>query len=194
MNIFVLDTNPEKAARFHNDRHVIKMILETCQLLATAHHVLDGALVIGAPLRPTHVDHPCALWARATLANYQWLHTLGGALLAEFAARYGHAHSYAATMHPALATPPLALPAGALGPWPLCMPTLYRGAASHGSGAQAVCAYRAYYRGAKQHLASWRAPATEPEWWAKPPCVLCGRASDNGHATCDECVAQGKLQ
>jgi len=40
MNIFILHWNPRKAARWHLDKHVVKMILETAQLLYTAHWVL----------------------------------------------------------------------------------------------------------------------------------------------------------
>jgi hypothetical protein len=42
MNIFVLDTNPAKAAKYHNNKHCVKMILETAQLLSTAHRIIDG--------------------------------------------------------------------------------------------------------------------------------------------------------
>lgn len=46
MNIFYLDNDPLKCAQMHNDKHCIKMILEYCQLLSTAHRVLDGHNVI----------------------------------------------------------------------------------------------------------------------------------------------------
>ena len=46
MNIFVLDDQPEIAAQMMCDKHVVKMILESCQLMSTAHHVLDGDVVI----------------------------------------------------------------------------------------------------------------------------------------------------
>ncbi len=42
MNIFVLDRNPEIAASYHCDRHVVKMIVEYAQLLSTAHRLIDG--------------------------------------------------------------------------------------------------------------------------------------------------------
>ena len=44
MNIFYLDKNPKICAMYHNDKHVVKMILEYAQLLSTAHRVLDGTL------------------------------------------------------------------------------------------------------------------------------------------------------
>ena len=65
MNIFYVDENPELAARYHGDKHVVKMVLETAQLLSTAHHVLDGdenqfcqkASDRGL-YRPSHANHP----------------------------------------------------------------------------------------------------------------------------------------
>lgn len=42
MNIFILDRDPLRCAQFHCDDHVNKMILESCQMLSTAWHVLDG--------------------------------------------------------------------------------------------------------------------------------------------------------
>lgn len=41
MNIFLLDRNPVKAAQAHGDKHVVKMLLEACQLLYTAHWVIE---------------------------------------------------------------------------------------------------------------------------------------------------------
>ena len=42
MNIFYLSHDVDECARFHVDKHVVKMILESAQLLSTAHRVLDG--------------------------------------------------------------------------------------------------------------------------------------------------------
>ena len=40
MNIFILDYNPTNCARMHADKHVVKMVLETAQILSTALHSL----------------------------------------------------------------------------------------------------------------------------------------------------------
>jgi hypothetical protein len=118
MNIFVLHPNPRKAARWHCDSHVVKMLLELCQLLYTAHWSLavpstaatfsavelsrhQKALVIpdslstapGGGYRPVHIHHPCALWTRRTLGNYLWLCSLAWELAREFRHRFGHEHS-----------------------------------------------------------------------------------------------------
>ena len=41
MNIFFLDENPTLSAQYHVDKHVVKMILETAQLLCSVHHVTE---------------------------------------------------------------------------------------------------------------------------------------------------------
>jgi len=115
MNIFVLDKDPRAAAMQHNDKHVVKMILEGAQLLSTAHRLLDGTERIdkryvngSMPARfrnvkvwdlpdhrdkilyqATHRNHPCAVWVRESRANYQWLVDLTWALCDEYYHRYG---------------------------------------------------------------------------------------------------------
>ncbi len=163
MNIFVLDEDPVLAAEYHNDRHVCKMILETAQLLCTAHVQTDGERTaqrrIGdVILRPTHVNHPCARWARECKLNYEWLWRLGCALLDEYAARYGRDHNFEPLFSRLRQTPMLIEHLSVRTPWPQCMPPQYQ-------GPDAVQAYRRYYVAEKRHLASWRPPATIPDWW-----------------------------
>lgn len=57
MNIFYLSRDPVLCAEMHCDKHVVKMILETAQLLSTAHWELGST----APYKPTHKNHPLAL-------------------------------------------------------------------------------------------------------------------------------------
>ena len=71
MNIFYLDRDPHEAARLQCDKHVVKMILETAQLLSTAHNELDGGQIA---YKTTHKNHPSAVWARKSLDNYLWLY------------------------------------------------------------------------------------------------------------------------
>ena len=164
MNIFALDIDPVKAAEYHCDRHVVKMILEYSQLLSTAHYMLDGAPLAKArvPLRPTHTHHPCAVWARHSDRNYQWLHQLLVAVHDQFQARYGHEHSYHQLHHIGrLAVLPFNITMGSLTPFPQCMPEQYK-------GFDHVKAYRAYYMGDKHAFATWRDPAPVPYWWKLP--------------------------
>jgi hypothetical protein len=91
MNIFYLDDNPRKCAELMTDKHVVKMILETAQLMSTAHHVLDGDnLIVNRDFiyKKTHVNHPSALWVRENIANYLWARDHLHALLDEYAKRY----------------------------------------------------------------------------------------------------------
>ena len=88
MNIFVLHPMPDIAARMQCDRHVVKMTLETAQMLSTAINELGGQ----APYKSAHVNHPCSVWARETLSNFEWLWEHGINLAQEYTARYGKVH------------------------------------------------------------------------------------------------------
>tara|TARA_B100000925_G_scaffold291762_1_gene281257 strand:- start:908 stop:1393 length:486 start_codon:yes stop_codon:yes gene_type:complete len=90
MNIFVLDQDPRVCARYHNDKHVVKMILETAQLLCGVHHVTESNLDV--PYGLSHKNHPCSIWARKCLENYIWLCELGMELSTEYTHRYGRRH------------------------------------------------------------------------------------------------------
>jgi hypothetical protein len=92
MNIFVLDKNPYVAAQLHNDKHVVKMILETAQMLCSVHHMInidDEKYRESIPYKLAHKNHPCSVWARECLENYNWLCDLGIALGKEYRHRYG---------------------------------------------------------------------------------------------------------
>ena len=89
MNIFVLDKDPEKCAKMHCDRHVVKMILETAQLMCTAHHIKPNiSMLYKIPYKKTHTNHPCAKWVRDSLSNYKWLYRLAYHLNEEYKHRY----------------------------------------------------------------------------------------------------------
>lgn len=159
MNIFVLDTDPALAAEAQCDKHIVKMPLETAQLLCTA-AALNGAL---APrYRPTHAKHPCTLWAAASRRNYDWLIAHGVALANEYRRRYGRTHASEAVILDAVRYFPL-LPDTERTPFAQAMPDQYR-------AADAVVAYRAYYLGAKQAFATWRSPSAPPAWWMREAC------------------------
>lgn len=85
MNIFVTDANPVKCAEYLDDKRVIKMCTESVQLLCTA---LSEFGVTDTPVKPTHRNHPCAVWVRSSRQNYLWLlrHTV--ALMHEKRKRY----------------------------------------------------------------------------------------------------------
>ena len=96
MNIFFLDSDPYKSAKYQCDKHVIKMTLETAQLLSTAHRLNpydDGKDTLPDFIyKPTHKNHPCAIWAREFCSNYSWLSLHGLYLAEEYERRYGKRH------------------------------------------------------------------------------------------------------
>jgi hypothetical protein len=164
MNIFVLDEHPELAARYHTDRHVSKQILETAQMLCTAHVLLDGDPIAqntlnGMVLRlPTHTHHPCAVWARTAGLNYDWLHQLGEALLYEYAQRFGKEHGFVPLFNE-LRKKPLTIEYLAMRtPWVQHIPEIYK-------SKDAVESYRQFYYHEKRNLAVWSPPSSTPWWW-----------------------------
>ena len=88
MNIFALDQNPRKCAEYHNDKHVVKMILETAQLLCGTHWIEGNQ----APYKLSHKNHPSAIWTRECIENYSWLCELGIELSKEYTHRYNKKH------------------------------------------------------------------------------------------------------
>lgn len=84
MNIFILDTNIEKCARYHCDQHVVKMILESVQMLCTALNKKG----FDTPYKSTHIKHPCVLWVEESYENFLWLQRLAVALNDEYRYRY----------------------------------------------------------------------------------------------------------
>ena len=100
MNIFAVDRDPARAARQLPDRHVTKMILETCQMLSIVYspHYWDVGEVMkvdGTPFKTqkgAFKNHPCTIWAADKEENCAWLIHHGCALADEFYERYGKQH------------------------------------------------------------------------------------------------------
>jgi hypothetical protein len=180
MNIFVLDKNPVTAARLHNDKHCIKLILESAQMLSTAHRVLDGVLYTDITannrrikrwrhpdaererllLKATHVNHPCNVWIRSHPDHYQWLFCLFAELTEEYTRRYGKNHTYSLKHHPSfyytlkcVPTKLYGITASTTAP-PQAMPEEYKVAGN--TWAATVQAYHNYYRGAKVSFSTWK--------------------------------------
>ena len=95
MNIFYFDDSPIECALAQPDKMLVKMPLETAQMLCTAHRELDGdeyADEVGLYKR-AYWNHPCTVWARETKLNYLWLYTHFLALGSEYKFRYGREHA-----------------------------------------------------------------------------------------------------
>ncbi len=146
MNIFVLSESTREAARMHCDKHVVKMPLETAQLLCTAHQVLDGENDI--LYKATHINHPCSIWVRLSKGNYFWTYMLFRDLAKEYKHRYGKNHLSWTKLEKWLRFPPKAIPEGSVTPFAQAMP-------EDCICDDAVTAYRHYYNKHKRHLHNW---------------------------------------
>lgn len=125
MNIFYTDHDPAIAARSLPDKHVVKMPVETVQMLVSVlnrhgieHNVLTQK---GTIHKGGYAKHPCTVWAGDTRANAKWLYLHGMALCAEYTKRYGKHHAAEAQLAAILPLLPQ-LPDGLLTPPALAMP------------------------------------------------------------------------
>lgn len=176
MNIFFLDRDPKKAARYHCDKHVVKMPLEHCQMLSDAHRILDGIphKVMGNKRQKTVYilqeeikeqliyksfmpHHKCSKWVRKSRDHYNWTFECTKYLIEELEIRYGTVHKIKKSgLLEILSNPPQSLFWAGWEDPPHAMPTdCYMGCA--------VESYRNYYRMHKKDFATWK--TGEPYWW-----------------------------
>ena len=158
MNIFVLDKDIEKSAKAHCNPHVVKMPLETAQLLCTARHEL-GESADTIPYRKTHVNHPCSIWARESLYNYVWLCRFGVALCKEYTHRYGKVHSCQHTLeHAKMIFPPSN---GEVTPFARAMPDEFK----YDTSIDTITAYKRYIASKPWASSNYlRDPSRKPHW------------------------------
>jgi hypothetical protein len=128
MNIFFLSFSPREAARLHCDKHVVKMILETSQLLYSAHWILNPEGLNENAYKLAHKNHPCSIWVRTSLSNYMWLASLGFWLCREYQYRYGEHKLHKSEAHILwlLNNPPNSIPYAEFTPPALAMPIEYK--------------------------------------------------------------------
>ena len=150
MNIFYLDKDPRKAAELQYNKHVVKMILETAQMLCTAHHCVNGEDA-DVPYKSTHKNHPSTVWARRSANNYEWLYHHFIGLCEEYTKRYGKIHLSYTKCKDKVNILPGGLSYTGLTEMPQCMPDEYKDECS-------VKAYWNYYIGEKHTVAN---PKTE---------------------------------
>jgi hypothetical protein len=154
MNIFVLDNDVAKCAEYHCDKHVVKMILESAQILSTV--CRQSGLDVG--YKPTHSHHPCTIWASESLDNWIWLRNLTALLNAEYKYRYEKSNNHKS--YDLVATLPLPnIPDIGLTPFAQAMPDEYK----HDD---AVVAYRNYYKCVKAPFLQWTKRPI-PKWVLK---------------------------
>ncbi|SFL26689.1 hypothetical protein SAMN05216302_10509 [Nitrosomonas aestuarii] len=152
MNIFILDKDIEKCAQYHCDQHVVKMILESVQMLCTVLNKKGFA----TPYKSTHVKHPCVLWVELSFENFLWLKNLALALNTEYRFRFERDsdHKSIFTLNE---ISNYNYDNRGLTEFAQAMPDKYK------IPGDAVKAYRQFYLGEKMGFAKWTKRSV-PEW------------------------------
>ena len=158
MNIFYLDRDPKAAAEMHCDKHVLKMILESAQMLSSAHRFFDGdgyADKVGL-YKMSHKNHPSTIWVRSSDEHYKWLYNLMLSQMEEYTYRYDKHHATERLIEPLRPLPFFIKRNGFVDP-PMCMPDYCK-------SDDTVSSYQNYYIVEKSDFATWKRRA-QPEWF-----------------------------
>ena len=148
MNIFYLHEDPEVCASYFYDKHKVKMILESAQMLCTAHHCFgDTWQKENVPYKQAHLNHPSTVWTRRSKATYMWLYNHMMALGEEYTRRYGKQHLTIIKCAEFLALPPRHIQGDDWCQPPQCMPDEYK-------HEDTITAYWNYYIGEKHSVAN----------------------------------------
>lgn len=180
MNIFVLDKDPVKAAQLQCDKHVVKMVVESAQMLSTAHRLLDGVLervpsksgmtkvkYYKLPdyredllYKAVHFNHPCTLWTMKSNNNYNWHYVHFVALCEEYKYRYGKTHKTDDLLRAELSNLPRNIEVGHLTQQPMAMQSNPECMSS-----DVVASYRAYYQTKQNRFKMAWTNRETPEWF-----------------------------
>jgi len=144
MNIFYLDRDPVKAAEIQYNKHVVKMILESAQMLCTAHHHYDNGHNV--PYKKAHYNHPSTIWCRQNAKQYMWLYNHMLALGEEYTKRYKKTHLTITKCKEPLKHLPMGIPDSTFTEPPQCMPDEYK------VKDDSLSAYWNYYEQEKQSI------------------------------------------
>jgi hypothetical protein len=184
MNIFYLSKNPVEAAQMSCDKHVVKMILESAQLLSTCHRVLDGIEYYDKTkngrkikrwkhpnknmetvlYKAGWIKHPSTLWLLESAYNYLWLYQHMMALNEEYKKRYEHTKDHLAIqkLGDLLKHPPKNSKINKISTDP--KPAMPEECKVPGDSVQS---YRRYYIMKKRRFATWKSPSVMPDWYKK---------------------------
>ena len=160
MNIFYFYDSPIQSAEAQPDKMLVKMPLETAQMLCTAHRELDGDGYADANglYKRAYWNHPCTIWARESWDNYRWLYKHFIALGDEYKHRYGREHASITKLKDALYWHPDNIEDKGLTPLAQAMPDEYK-------NSDPIKAYRKYVVNEK-HYAKWEKGREQPKWWS----------------------------
>lgn len=182
MNIFILDNDPIEAAIQQCDKHVPKMIVESAQMLSTAHRMLDGieekrpsksgkrmvkyfkhpdADLEEQLYKAVHHYHPCTVWTMESKENYLWHLQHFYALGAEFIYRYGKPHASCLKLGEILAEVPKNIPDVPMTPFKLAMQSNPECIAL----GDPVKAYQAFYQTKQDRFKMVWTKRNVPEWF-----------------------------
>ena len=152
MNIFILDEDPTLSVIYHTDKHIVKMPIESTQILCTVlhntHQAPDWAY------KPTHKSHPCVQWASESIDNWRWLRNYTILLGNEYTYRYDKQHK-SITIAQWLPEPDIK--SIGLTPFAKCVPEEFK-------SLPVVEAYREYFKHCKNHIKQYTRRPT-PDWW-----------------------------
>lgn len=154
MNIFILDRDITRNVHYHCDKHVVKMCLEYAQLI----DCVNACAKQPHFYKTTHVNHPCAVWARTSLENYQYLMELAFCLGEEYEHRYGKVHK---SIKDVVMKHPLELDLPRIGLTPFAKCVTYDELKKI---PDVVDAYRQFYIQYKSHFAKWTKREI-PDWF-----------------------------
>ena len=178
MNLFLLHLKRRANARKHCNRHVVKMVLETTQVLWTAVWMsgTDMTRFKMTPYRKTHMWHPTSIWVRESPKNWAYALAFGLQLCKEYTRRYHKRHKCEAHLlylrrigyFPPAETREIKKPRGDMGngctPFPLAMPDECVVTRPDGS-VDPVQSYLKYY---DTKSAEWKTKGRPMTWDAKP--------------------------
>ena len=161
MNIFGIDTDTTSCATYHTDRHIVKMPLETAQMVSFVYYhkdLWDGEVPnLLMNFSAGHDKHPCSLWLRENLVNFLWTCEFGIKLIEEYRFRYDSQKHERCKMIFEWSLDNLPnLPVAEFTPFAKAMPEEYKVDCS-------VESYRNYYRVGKSELHQWT-KRNKPEW------------------------------
>lgn len=179
MNIFVLDNCPYEAARLQCDKHVVKMIVESAQMLSTAHRLLDGIEETQISksgrkqkywflpdaredvlYKAVHMGHPCTIWTMESEANYRWHWQHFYALCEEYEYRYNKVHKTASLLD-ILQKTPNNIPEKEMTPFRLAMGSNPECMHEH----DPVRSYREFYQTKQSRFAMKWTNRPIPDWF-----------------------------
>lgn len=184
MNLFILDHDPAIAAKMQCDAHVVKMLLESAQMLSTAHRLLDGRMSISLNeknrkvktwsladdpeldcilYRAVHVNHPCTKWTIESLFNYKWHYKHFVALCEEYKFRYGKIHKSDKLLRELLVRIPINISSRPQTPFVLAM----NSNPECKNLDDPVASYRAFYQTKQQRFKMNWTHRNMPDWFIK---------------------------